>query len=239
MNQQGQLDSYLLGVRTKLFLTNKIEHQCSLLMISNHLICNKSWEKCLGSQARWNVLCFLPLHATSYGAIRLWYFIYQCFSWCLWFSSCSRSQVSILINWPNEIVGLPAAQVYINITLTITCLIFYSLASKTCPGYVTNKEVDFITLLDSIDSTQLCPDCKTIRTSRSRHCSVCGHCIERFDHHCPWLNNCIGVKNHNYFYLYVLTQECVIVFAFAQAIVSIISFINKEDIRETGTPFVP
>ena len=144
-----------------------------------------------------------------------------------------------LINWLNEIVGLPAAQVYINITLTITCLIFYSLASKTCPGYVTNKEVDFITLLDSIDSTQLCPDCKTIRTSRSRHCSVCGHCIERFDHHCPWLNNCIGVKNHNYFYLYVLTQECVIVFAFVQAIVSIISFINNEDISETGTPFVP
>ena len=107
------------------------------------------------------------------------------------------------------------------------------------PGYVTNDEVDFMALLDAIDSTQLCPDCRTIRTSRSRHCSVCGHCIERFDHHCPWLNNCIGVKNHNYFYLYILTQLSVIAFAFGQGVVSIISFINDYDISETGTPFVP
>ena len=56
-------------------------------------------------------------------------------------------------------VGLPAAQVYLNMGFTVTCLVFYILASFTKPGYITNDEVDFMDMLDAIDSTQLCPDC--------------------------------------------------------------------------------
>ena len=84
-------------------------------------------------------------------------------------------------------------------------------------------------MLDAIDSTQLCPDCSTIRTSRSRHCSVCQHCIERFDHHCPWINNCVGVKNHNYFYLYILTQIIVVITVFSQAVVAMYRFLTNDD----------
>ena len=122
---------------------------------------------------------------------------------------------------------------------TVTCLVFYILASFTKPGYITNDEVDFMDMLDAIDSTQLCPDCYTIRTSRSRHCSVCGHCVERFDHHCPWLNNCIGVKNHNYFYIYILTQELVIIFSFCQGIYGLIKYMRDPNHYGTATPFVP
>ena len=43
-----------------------------------------------------------------------------------------------------------------------------------------------------IDPTQLCPDCLVVRTPRSRHCGTCNRCVERFDHHCPWINNCVG-----------------------------------------------
>ena len=53
----------------------------------------------------------------------------------------------------NNNLGLPAAQVYINISLTFACLIFYFLASSTSPGFVRNDEVDFMALLDAIDST--------------------------------------------------------------------------------------
>ena len=102
------------------------------------------------------------------------------------------------------------------------------LASFTCPGYVENPTVDFQDFLEIIDSTQLCPDCQVIRTSRSRHCSVCNHCVERFDHHCPWLNNCIGVRNHNYFIIYIISQFAILCIALPQSLHAIFEYADGD-----------
>lgn len=57
---------------------------------------------------------------------------------------------------------------------TIMTVVFLMLTSCTQPGHVQKADkVDFYDLVRVIDSTSLCPDCKCIRTSRSRHCAVC------------------------------------------------------------------
>ncbi|CCW63518.1 unnamed protein product [Phytomonas sp. EM1] len=37
----------------------------------------------------------------------------------------------------------------------------------------------------------------------SKHCKACNKCIVGFDHHCKWLNMCIGVKNYRLFIVYL------------------------------------
>lgn len=45
----------------------------------------------------------------------------------------------------------------------------------------------------------------TISTQRTKHCSACNKCVHVFDHHCKWLNQCIGERNYKWFALSVLT----------------------------------
>ncbi|XP_046450154.1 palmitoyltransferase ZDHHC20-B-like isoform X1 [Daphnia pulex] len=48
-----------------------------------------------------------------------------------------------------------------------------------------------------------CEKCVHIKPDRCHHCSVCGVCVTKMDHHCPWVNNCVGFKNYKFFILFL------------------------------------
>ncbi|KHJ97529.1 DHHC zinc finger domain protein [Oesophagostomum dentatum] len=59
---------------------------------------------------------------------------------------------------------------------------------------------------DSFDSLlQWCEPCAGYKVPRSHHCSNCGRCCMKMDHHCPWINNCVGHRNHAFFVRFLLS----------------------------------
>ncbi|XP_021254376.1 palmitoyltransferase ZDHHC23 isoform X3 [Numida meleagris] len=46
-----------------------------------------------------------------------------------------------------------------------------------------------------------CAKCHLVRPARAGHCRLCGRCVRRLDHHCVWINSCVGEQNHQAFIL--------------------------------------
>lgn len=104
--------------------------------------------------------------------------------------------------------GIPVYFSTIYTILAVMALATHLKTSLTDPGSVPASAVPTIQQRSSYyqnhnHKLSMCSQCQTYKPPGSHHCRICHRCISHMDHHCPWMNNCIGAGNMKHFLLFL------------------------------------
>lgn len=155
--------------------------------------------------------------------------------------------------------------VVIGSILQAITLYFLFLAAFTEPGIVKRgaptaieaKEPPMVTVGKDRVKLRWCKTCRIYRPPRCKHCRFCDNCVEEFDHHCPWVMNCVvsllclcifaadprfandcfpqGKRNYRYFVAFVASVAVLAVFVFVCTLAFLIIGATKGGVTPVGT----
>ncbi|CAD8136518.1 unnamed protein product [Paramecium pentaurelia] len=136
-------------------------------------------------------------------------------------------------------------QLTIYVLLSITVCMDPGIIPKIRPDYEMQEELlkvpqkysklDYRFIVDSkmfiINAHQFklkyCSTCAIYRPARASHCPSCDNCVVRFDHHCPWIGQCIGRRNYVYFYFFIMSVSFMLIFVFGTCVSYIVEESKK------------
>lgn len=159
----------------------------------------KALEKCCGKRApaaldaAWDYVCYQsnPMVQVFYLAVVVGGY--------LTFVASGYTHI------PNRMLGYQHK--FVGFFIFSMCLVVWWKACSTDPGIVTSKNVDGLIEIypwdNQIFASTRCTSCDLVKPARSKHCSLCKVCVAKFDHHCIWINNCVGVGNHKWFLMFL------------------------------------
>ena len=110
---------------------------------------------------------------------------------------------------PSEEIG--STHITICCALMISSLGSFMSLLRTNPGKITKSSIKAMEKKYPYDGILFnpadCTSCKMKKIARSKHCGLCKMCVERQDHHCIWINGCVGAKNYRLFLWFLLSHS--------------------------------
>lgn len=105
-----------------------------------------------------------------------------------------------LLNLPGGPGIIARAFLAVYLAVAVLALVCHARAATTDPGWVSKQQPR-----TRKDTDRLCDKCGgSWKPPRAHHCRVCRRCVFRMDHHCFWINNCVGFYNQKFFILFLL-----------------------------------
>jgi ankyrin repeat protein len=94
--------------------------------------------------------------------------------------------------------------IFVSLGIFLTSLVLFILVNQMDPGFISKNPSNTLQkLYESYHSDYICPFCEIKRSSKTRHCQFCNRCVKEFDHHCPWIRNCVGKNNYSVFFAFL------------------------------------
>ncbi|XP_073004403.1 protein S-acyltransferase 24-like isoform X3 [Typha latifolia] len=154
--------------------------------------------------------------------------------WCTIIALLATYMYSVIPGFNIWNLSLSGLFAWLGVFLATAGLVMFYRCSRKDPGYVKMNPRNSRNIRDDepllkVDLgnpallagnwSQLCASCKIVRPLRAKHCSTCDRCVEQFDHHCPWVSNCIGKKNKRDFFMFLLLEVSAMVITGAVTII--------------------
>eukprot|EP00927_Polykrikos_kofoidii_P042134 TRINITY_DN3599_c0_g2_i1.p1 TRINITY_DN3599_c0_g2~~TRINITY_DN3599_c0_g2_i1.p1 ORF type:complete len:439 (+),score=96.36 TRINITY_DN3599_c0_g2_i1:98-1414(+) len=134
-------------------------------------------------------------------------------------------------------VGLPLidstlAQVLVGIVwasslLVLVCACAKATSCNPADPHVVKQMADFKE--EDIAHLPYCTSCQAPVFPRSKHCRTCDKCVNVFDHHCHWLNNCIGSENYRAFAVLIVSVAIMTGVVLATVVYLLVDFLVNPD----------
>jgi len=147
-------------------------------------------------------------------------FVYGLTTWAIWVevSIAYFPDVSKWIGFATSALGI---LLYALANISYTVAVFTDPGSPLHPPSYYSQSVGYASLptqepdqapvptytsftAKSTGRPRFCKKCQVIKPDRAHHCSTCGRCVLKMDHHCPWLATCVGLRNYKAFLLFLI-----------------------------------
>eukprot|EP00742_Colponemidia_sp_Colp-10_P007228 GILJ01007768.1.p1 GENE.GILJ01007768.1~~GILJ01007768.1.p1 ORF type:complete len:397 (+),score=35.23 GILJ01007768.1:43-1233(+) len=147
------------------------------------------------------------------------------------------------VYWTYGFIHIPGPYVdayheYIGYFLVTLCLYSFMLAVFADPGVITRENIaehkHTYPYDNVIFSESVCETCDILKPARSKHCRLCDHCVAKFDHHCVWINRCIGENNYRHFMFFLITHAVLCIYGGFLGIYIVVGIVEQTRLFEAS-----